>query len=133
MLGRVAITAELRLKCAFTRRRIWRSFTSIKPYQAIINELPSQPGLHQISLSYGLGETYMPAAEMETDDHYFATLAGADISVFVSSGDGGSSPGLNGFEDKWVPGCTSFDSSVFAPGLLRLTRVQGRRALELEY
>jgi hypothetical protein len=75
----------------------------------------------------------MPAAEMETDDQYFATLAGADISVFVSSGDGGSSPGLNGFEDKWVPGCTSFDSSVFAPGLLRLTRVQGRRALELEY
>ncbi len=30
-------------------------------YQAIINELPSQPALHQISLSYGLGETYMPA------------------------------------------------------------------------
>jgi kumamolisin len=26
-------------------------------YQAIINDLPSQPSLHQISLSYGLGET----------------------------------------------------------------------------
>ena len=72
-------------------------------YQAIINELPSQPALHQISLSYGLGETYMPAAEMETDDQYFATLAGAGISVFVSSGDGGSSPGLNGFEDNSGP------------------------------
>ena len=27
-------------------------------YQAIINDLPSQPALHQVSLSYGLGETY---------------------------------------------------------------------------
>src|SRR6202043_2805398 len=37
-------------------------------YQEIINELPSQPELHQISLSYGLGETYMPAGQAETDD-----------------------------------------------------------------
>ncbi len=42
-------------------------------YQTIINELPSQPALHQISLSYGLGETYMPAGQMATDDQYFAT------------------------------------------------------------
>jgi hypothetical protein len=27
-------------------------------YQAIINDLPTQPTLHQVSLSYGLGETY---------------------------------------------------------------------------
>jgi kumamolisin len=72
-------------------------------YQAIINELPSQPTLHQISLSYGLGETYMPVGQMATDDQYFATLAGAGISVFVSSGDGGSSPGQNGFEDNSGP------------------------------
>jgi kumamolisin len=72
-------------------------------YQVIINELPSQPGLHQISLSYGLGETYMPAGETQTDDQYFATLAAAGVSVFVSSGDGGSSPGLNGFEDNTGP------------------------------
>ena len=72
-------------------------------YQAIINDLPSQPALHQISLSYGLGETYMPAGQMQTDDQYFATLAGAGVTVFVSSGDGGSSPGLNGFEDNSGP------------------------------
>jgi kumamolisin len=37
-------------------------------YQAIINDLPSQPALHQVSLSYGLGETYMPPGQMQTDD-----------------------------------------------------------------
>jgi kumamolisin len=51
-------------------------------YQAIINDLPSQPGLNQISLSYGLGETYMSPSQMQTDDQYFAALAGAGISVF---------------------------------------------------
>ena len=74
-------------------------------YQAIINELPSQPALHQISLSYGLGETYMPAGQMETDDQYFATLAGAGVTVFVSSGDGGSSPGLNGYGGQYPGLC----------------------------
>jgi hypothetical protein len=72
-------------------------------YQAIINELPSQPALHQISLSYGLGETYMPAGQMETDAQYFASLAGAGITVFVSSGDGGSNPGPNGYGDTSGP------------------------------
>jgi kumamolisin len=72
-------------------------------YQAIINDLPSQPGLRQISLSYGLGELYESANQIETDDQYFATLAAAGVSVFVSSGDGGSSPGLNGFEDNSGP------------------------------
>jgi kumamolisin len=72
-------------------------------YQEIINELPSQPELHQISLSYGLGETYMSSAQMETDDQYFASMAGAGVSVFVSSGDGGSSPGTNGFKDNSGP------------------------------
>ena len=72
-------------------------------YQAIINELSSQPALHQISLSYGLGETYMPGGQMATDDQYFATLASAGVTVFVSSGDGGSSPGQKGWEDNSGP------------------------------
>ena len=35
---------------------------------------------------------------MQTDDQYFATLAGAGVTVFVSSGDGGSSPGTGGHD-----------------------------------
>jgi kumamolisin len=72
-------------------------------YQAIINDLPSQPTLHQVSLSYGLGETYMPQGQMQTDDQYFASLAAAGVTVFVSSGDGGSSPGTSGYGDTSGP------------------------------
>jgi kumamolisin len=72
-------------------------------YQTIINELPSQPDLHQISLSYGAGESYLPLGQMQTDDQYFATLAAAGVTVFVSSGDGGSTPGPDGALDNSGP------------------------------
>jgi len=72
-------------------------------YQAIINDLPSQPTLHQVSLSYGLGETNEPTGQMQTDSQYFAILAASGVTVFVSSGDGGSSPGLDGWQDNTGP------------------------------
>jgi kumamolisin len=65
-------------------------------YQRIINDLPSQPELHQISMSYGLGELYEPSGQLETDDAYFATIAANGVTLFASSGDGGSSPDSNG-------------------------------------
>ncbi len=65
-------------------------------YQAILNDLPAQPGLRQVSLSYGLGELYSSPAQMETDSQYFATLAARGVTILVSSGDGGSSPGSSG-------------------------------------
>src|SRR5260221_215796 len=65
-------------------------------YQFIINDLPSQPELHQISMSYGLGETFMPPGQMQADDQFFATIAGNGVTLFASSGDGGSSPDSNG-------------------------------------
>jgi len=88
-------------------------------YQAIINDLPSQPALHQVSLSYGLGETYESADQMETDAQYFASLAASGVTVFVSSGDGGSSPGLNGWEDTSGPvqvECPANDPNVTSVG-----------------
>jgi FG-GAP repeat len=113
-------------------------------YQAIINDLPSQPALHQVSLSYGLGETYMPAAEMQTDNRYFAIMAASGVTVFVSSGDGGSSPGLNGFGDNTGP-CAggvsgkrskrdrgwwdqSYPEHLYRDGQRRKRLVAGRRA-----
>lgn len=88
-------------------------------YQAIINDLPSQPTLHQVSLSYGLGETYESINQMETDAQYFASLAGSGVTVFVSSGDGGSSPGLNGYGDNSGPvqvECPANDPNVTSVG-----------------
>jgi kumamolisin len=72
-------------------------------YQFIINELPSQPGLRQISMSFGLGELYEAPAQLQTDSQYFAAIAAQGVTLFVSSGDGGSTPGPNGFEDNSGP------------------------------
>jgi kumamolisin len=73
-------------------------------YQAILNDLSSQPELHQVSLSYGLGELYISTAQMETDTQYFASLAARGVTVLVSTGDGGSSPGSSGgFKDNSGP------------------------------
>jgi len=88
-------------------------------YQDIINDLPSQPALHQISLSYGLGELYEAASQIQADAQYFASIAGAGVTVFVSSGDGGSSPGPNGFEDNSGPvqvECPANDPNVTGVG-----------------
>jgi kumamolisin len=88
-------------------------------YQAIINDLPYQPTLHQVSLSYGLGETYESTGQMETDAHYFASLAASGVTVFVSAGDGGSTPGLNGYGDNTGPvqvECPANDPNVTSVG-----------------
>lgn len=65
-----------------------------RAYQQILNDLPNQPGLRQISLSYGLGETYYgSSSQVQTDAQYFLSMVSAGVTVFVSSGDGGSTPG----------------------------------------
>ena len=58
-------------------------------YQRIINDLPGQPGLRQVSMSYGLDEPDQPPGQMQTDAQYFATMAGAGVTVFASAGDSG--------------------------------------------
>lgn len=67
-------------------------------YQAILNDLPTQTGLRQVSISLGLGETFASSSQMNTDAQYFASLAAGGVSVFVSSGDGGSSPSQAGHD-----------------------------------
>ena len=63
-----------------------------RAYQQIINDLPSQPALHQVSMSFGLGETFEALGQMQTDSQYFSAIAGDGVTIFVSSGDGGSNP-----------------------------------------
>jgi kumamolisin len=65
-------------------------------YAAILNDLPANPTLSQISLSYGAGESYVATAQLQTDAQYFASLAAAGVTVCAASGDGGSSPGTSG-------------------------------------
>jgi kumamolisin len=64
----------------------------------IIADLPNQPGLRQLSISLGLGETYLggPNGEVATQHQKFLTLAASGVNVFVSSGDAGSNPDETG-------------------------------------
>lgn len=65
---------------------------------AILADLPSHPGLRQLSISLGLGETFFGAAHAEIAIQHdkFLRLAAAGVNVFVSSGDAGSNPDTTG-------------------------------------
>jgi kumamolisin len=62
----------------------------------ILADLKSEPGMRQLSISLGLGEQFMQAAEVRTQHQKFLRLAAAGVNVFVSSGDAGSNPDNTG-------------------------------------
>jgi hypothetical protein len=64
-------------------------------FQQIINDLPSNPGMHQVSVSYGDLESQYTPSLLKTSSQYLATIAGQGVTVFFSSGDGGSRPDPN--------------------------------------
>lgn len=68
-------------------------------YQQVYNDVIAHPeyGIHQMSMSYGAGEsTSTSSGQVQTDSQYFAILASAGVTIFASSGDGGSTPGTSG-------------------------------------
>jgi kumamolisin len=95
------------------------AFSSLdQAYQMIIDDLPQNPGLHQVSLSYGLGEQDAPIDEVNSDAQFFQTLLAKGVTVFVSSGDGGSSPSSGGHDHtgKVQVETPASDPSVIAVG-----------------
>lgn len=62
----------------------------------ILADLPNEPGLRQLSISLGLGETFMAKDEVTTQHQKLLLLAAAGVNVFVSSGDAGSNPDSTG-------------------------------------
>jgi kumamolisin len=74
-------------------------FTALdQALDAIIDDIPSQPGMRQLSISLGLGETYLngPGGEVAIEHQKFLKLAAAGVNVFVSTGDAGSNPDETG-------------------------------------
>jgi kumamolisin len=65
-----------------------------KALDQIIADAANNPSLRQLSISLGLGETFMggPQGEVATQHQKFLQLAAAGVNVFVSSGDAGSNP-----------------------------------------
>jgi kumamolisin len=69
-----------------------------KALDRIVADAASEPGMRQLSISLGLGETYMdgPAGEVRVQHAKYLRLAAVGINVFVSSGDAGSNPDASG-------------------------------------
>jgi kumamolisin len=86
----------------------------------ILADLQTQPGLRQLSISLGLGETFMggPTGEVATQHQKFLRLAAAGVNVFVSSGDAGSNPDASGHSATGPTQAEyeSSDSSVIGVG-----------------
>lgn len=86
-------------------------FTDIdKALDAVLADIGTVPGLNQVSMSMGLSEAYMAAAEMKTQHAKFVRLAAAGVNVFVSSGDAGSNPDMTG-QNPIGPLRTEFEAS----------------------
>lgn len=62
----------------------------------IITDLASEPGMRQLSISLGLGETFMAPDEITAQSQKFLRLAASGVNVFVASGDAGSNPDVTG-------------------------------------
>ena len=67
-------------------------------FQQVYDDVTNEPGLgiHQMSMSFGEGESYETHSQLQTDDQFFAELANAGVTVFASSGDEGSTPDAEG-------------------------------------
>jgi kumamolisin len=94
------------------------SFVALdKALDRIIADLPSQPGLKQLSISLGLGETFMSPGEVATEHTKFLHLAAAGVNVFVSSGDAGSNPDASGHSPTGPLQAEWFASDPFVIGV----------------
>lgn len=58
--------------------------------QAILGDLPTQPNLKILTISYGICETSVASSQLQTTAQLFASLAAQGVTTFVSSGDSGS-------------------------------------------
>jgi kumamolisin len=67
-----------------------------KVLDQIIDDIANQPGMRQVSISLGLGESFMSPGEVQSEHTKFLHLAASGINVFVSSGDAGSNPDNTG-------------------------------------
>jgi kumamolisin len=62
----------------------------------IIADVATTPSMRQLSISLGLGETFMQKGELRTQHAKYLRLAALGVNVFVSSGDAGSNPDNTG-------------------------------------
>jgi kumamolisin len=89
------------------------SFTALdRALDQILQDVPDNPGMRQVSISLGLGETFLngPGGEVAIQHQKFLKLAAAGVNVFVSSGDAGSNPDDTGHSNTG-PTQTEYEAS----------------------
>jgi sugar lactone lactonase YvrE len=96
-----------------------------KTYQQVYADAPSNPGMHQFSISFGTNESELDQDYLLIESQYMANLASAGIAVFVASGDGGSNPdpstGEYNSNDPLTVGYPTSDPDVTGVGGTTLT------------
>ena len=102
----------------------------------IVTDATANSTLRQLSISLGLGETFLggPNGEIATQHQKYLKLAALGVNVFVSSGDAGSNPGPDGHmaNGPLQPEYAASDSTVIGVGgtSLSLNSVNGTVASE---
>ena len=99
-------------------------------YAQLYEDVTTHPeyNIHQMSMSYGLGEEYTSWSQMETDDQIYAELGAAGVTVFASSGDCGSTPQADtneGGGTQLMPCYPACDPSVTGVGGTSLNAPSG--------
>jgi len=93
-------------------------------YLQVFDDVTAHPeyGIHQMSMSFGLGEIETTNGQMQTDDQYFVELTNAGVTCFASTGDNGSAPetDFNGTPEV-EPESPASDPNVIAVGGTTLT------------
>jgi kumamolisin len=91
-----------------------------KALNRILADSQVDPSLRQVSISLGLGETYMggPNGEVRTQHMKYLQLSARGVNVFVSSGDAGSNPDSSGHSSTGPTQAeyASSDTSVIGVG-----------------
>jgi kumamolisin len=97
-------------------------------YQRVYDDLATNPGLHQVDLSFGINEDQTTYSQRQSDAQHFTALAGAGVTIFASSGDGGSNPNADPHSDndysssaRAQPQHPASDPSVTGVGATTLT------------
>jgi sugar lactone lactonase YvrE len=69
-------------------------------YQQVLDDATNHPeyNIHQMTMSYGSGESDSSSSQLDTDHNLFLELTAAGVTCFASSGDGGSTPDDQGGE-----------------------------------
>ena len=85
-------------------------------YLQIINELPANPGMKQVSMSYGFLESQLSLSQLTTDASYFALMVASNVTPFAATGDFGSEPLHTTGNTTITPESPATDPSVTAVG-----------------